>query len=285
MKQFLVPSIIYDAFAIEHNRYNSHPSESDLQFFEGASYRRDRFYGNEVKCTPERLSLAKRIGLEHLNKLRHQHAPHAAKEATPLGDPHYEWMFIPSLLSAEHSGAFICAGAGINISFELLLAKRYTYAHVYILDPSPQSLTHFKDFPFPPNVSFVPIGLANTNGCIKFYKPSVPGVGSLSAVQLNPGEDYFMLPVTTLSSFCATHDIAPADVHLLKFDIEGAEHSVIDDLLATQLRPQQVMCEFDQPCPPWTIDDSIRKMLVSGYSVASIWGANVLFVQQHNRNH
>jgi FkbM family methyltransferase len=280
MKRFMVPDIIYKAAEIERERYKSNPGHEDIAYFERSFYAQDRFYSEAVKAAPERLALGKRIGLEHLNELRYRHAPHAIKESVASGDKNYDWMFLPRLLDAHRNPVCICAGAGVNVSFEIDLALRYPDARVYILDPSPQSVQHFKDYPFPGNVSFVPVGLGGETGEVKFFKPNLAGAGSLSTMHLNPGDEYFLLPIATVGSFCARHGIDPSDIALLKFDIEGAEHALIDDLIASGTRPDQVMCEFDQPCPPWTIDASIRRMLAAGYAVANIWVANVLFVRR-----
>ena len=40
--------------------------------------------------------------------------------------------------------------------------------------------------------------------------------------------------------------ILPDDIEILKLDIEGAEHEVIESMLGKSLRPRQVLVEYDE---------------------------------------
>lgn len=275
-KKFLVPDVIYEAVRFERERMNSSLTEEDIELFESLFFEHVRFYPEEVKNAPARLNLAIRIGLRHMRRLAAALTPSANSAAIEAGDERFRWMYVPDRIEEMASPTFICAGAGINISFELALAERYPNGRVILLDPSPQSRKHFSDFDFPENLAFLPVGLGDFDGTARFYKPSTKGIGSLSTVQLTPGEEFFALPITRVGTLCAEQGIDPASVALLKFDIEGAEHAVVNDLLETGFLPPQLAFEFDQPCPPWTTEDTIRRLVSRGYSVAAIWDANIL---------
>ena len=100
----------------------------------------------------------------------------------------------------------------------------------------------------------------------------------MSALNLSYSQESIKGEVKTLPSIMAMlgHD----HVDLLKIDIEGAEHTVIDSILKTETLPSQLCVEFDMPIPPWVIDATIRKLMLSDYLMVEVWGLNCLFVQR-----
>jgi len=63
---------------------------------------------------------------------------------------------------------------------------------------------------------------------------------------------------------------------MLKFDIEGIEHEVISDLIDSRIYPDQVLFEFDQPVPPWTVERTLNRILKQNYIVRDIYNLNIL---------
>ncbi len=139
-----------------------------------------------------------------------------------------------------------CAGAGEDISFELELWR--LGLDVVTIDPTPRAAAHIRDAaPTDERFRFVAVGLWTEPGELTFYAPDDPGDVSHSVVNLQrTGVDRaFTAPVDSLAGIMATqgHD----HVDLLKADIEGAESTVLPELLRTGPHPAAVCFEYDQP--------------------------------------
>jgi len=279
LRKFFVPSYVYEAKRIQEEIYKLAVAPEDVNFLSEMCYERPRFYPDEVKSSIPRFEYVKRASYVYMHSLAAQVSHHWKAQLVHLGDQYYDWKYCPDLLDKRLDQVFVCAGAGINISFEIALAERFPDAEAVILDPSPQSVNMFENFDLPPNLEFMPVGLASRDEILRFYKPNLPGIGSLSTCQLNPGDDFFELPVKRVKSILEGIGATPEQLSFLKFDIEGAEHEVIDDLIQTDIWPNQITFEFDQPVPPWTIADTLRKLLTRGYEVVDISQLNILLVK------
>ena len=279
LKKFFVPSYVYEAKRIQEEIYKLAVAPEDVSFLEKMCYERPRFYPDEVKASIPRFEYVKRASYVYMHSLAAQVSHQWKDQLVSIGDKYYDWKYYPSLLDKRLEQVFVCAGAGINISFEIALAEQFPDAQAVILDPSPQSVNTFENFHLPPNLEFIPVGLAGRDETLRFYKPNLPGVGSLSTCQLNPGDDYFELPVKCVKTILDDMGAIPEQLSFLKFDVEGAEHEVIDYLIQTNILPNQITFEFDQPVPPWTVADTLRKLLTRGYEVADISELNILLVK------
>jgi FkbM family methyltransferase len=270
-KKILVPDFIYSARVLEE----------DIPYFESQFYQRPKLYSSTVKETPERFEFAKRIGYVYMNMLAKTLEPVREKyNIESLGDKGFDWHFLPELMSSA-AGIFICAGAGTNVSFEVELAHSWPGNRVLLLDPSPQAVGYVEGLSLPKNLQFIQEGLSDQDGILKFHKPSTHGVGSLSVHNLHPSEQFFELPVTTIKSLVQKNSIAHgSDINYLKFDIEGAEHEVVSHLVENDIRPKQIAFEFDQPVPPWTVENTMLRLINFGYEVIDIWGLNILFIDK-----
>jgi Methyltransferase FkbM domain len=77
-------------------------------------------------------------------------------------------------------------------------------------------------------------------------------------------------------------DLGDNHIDVLRVDIEGAEHRVIESFIADGVRPVVVCVEFDQPVPLRTILRSIRLLQQSGYRLVRIEDWNYTFVSATN---
>lgn len=276
MTKFLAPDYVYKAREIQTERYNKPVTDDDVAFMEQMFYEQPRLYPDTLKSNLPRFEYVVRASYMYMHSLAARLRYPDAEKIVSAGDKNYDWKYLPDPIETIEAPIFICAGAGINISFEVALAERFPTARSIILDPSPQSVKHFEGVELPPNLDFVPVGLAGSDKVLKFFRPNLPGVGSLSTLQLNPGNDYFELPVKCVKTLLEEMNAKPEQLALLKFDIEGAEHEVVDHLVEEQIYPDQIAFEFDQPVPPWTIEETLRKLLAVGYEVCAIWELNIL---------
>ena len=276
MTRFMVPDYVYKARETQTEIYKKTVTDEDVAFLEQMFFEQPRFYPDELKANLPRFEYVVRASYMYMHSLAARLRFADKERIVSAGDKNYDWKFLADPISRIQDPVFICAGAGINISFEIALAQQFPNARAIILDPSPQSVKHFENFDLPENLSFVPVGLAGSDKILKFFRPNLPGVGSLSTLQLNPGNDFFELPVKCVKTLLAEMNATPDQLAMLKFDIEGAEHEVVDHLVTEGIYPDQIAFEFDQPIPPWTIEETLRKLLAVGYEVCAFWELNVL---------
>ncbi len=270
-KNLLVPDYIYSARV----------DVADIPFFEQAFYNDLEFYTEEIKSTPDRFKYGLRIGYCYINMIK-KNLYSLPKKYTikSLGDKGFEWRFVPELINKSDAKYSICAGAGTNITFETSFAQEFPDLNITLLDPSPQAIKHIERIQLPFNLKFLPIGFSDRDEILKFHKPSTPGTGSLSALNLRPSDTFFELPVKRILTILSEQQIEAKNLCYLKFDIEGSEHVVINDIIKSKLRPPQIAFEFDQPVPPWSMEKTLKKLIRYGYVIVDIWGLNMLAIDQ-----
>jgi FkbM family methyltransferase len=171
-----------------------------------------------------------------------------------LGTKYGGW-WVPSDMNLK---TVYSVGVGEDISFDLHIQSKYG-CDVYLVDPTKRAQTHFEEFvdgrPYSGNIQpdylenirdltvdkskfhFIPKGLWNHDGDLKFYKQSNPNHVSQSLVEGMFSDDYDVVPVMTL----------PKDIKidLLKMDIEGAECKVLEHMLDNEIYPKYLLVEFD----------------------------------------
>ena len=222
-----------------------------------------------------------------------------------LGTDYGGWV-IPA--NCGLTGASVCylAGAGEDISFDCELASRF-HCNVRIVDPTPRALQHFEQLQrgvkegrrFPVNnsetefyritaadldrLTFLPVGLADCDGELKFYMPKDPAHVSCSTVNLQKTAQYFTAPCHRLSTLMAR--MGDRKVDLVKMDIEGAEYAVIRDLLTCGVLPRILLIEFDEVHSPLDegagsrIKDHILRIVQAGMRCIAVEGSNATFVR------
>jgi FkbM family methyltransferase len=262
--------------------------------------------------------------LGRLSAVLRQPSPPAAGEANPsplmrhvdarklyprdrlvrLGTQYGGWL-IPADCGLSRESVCYLAGAGEDLSFDCEIARRF-HCKVRIIDPTPRAVQHFHQLAqattegrrFPVNnsqtefysitasdlacMTFLAIGLAGEDGELKFYLPRNPAHVSCSTLNLHKTEDYFTAQCRRLSTVMAQQ--GDRQVDLIKMDIEGAEYSVIQDMVASRLLPDTLLIEFDEAHTPLDgdaesrIGDHIRRLVQAGMRCVAVEGSNATFV-------
>ncbi len=222
-----------------------------------------------------------------------------------LGTMYGGWI-IPADPGLDANSVCYLAGAGEDISFDCALAQRF-HCKIRIVDPTPRAVEHFnllgqatrEGRRFPVNnsetefyditvadfsrMSFLPVGLADRDVELKFYLPKNPAHVSCSTVNLQKTEDYFTANCYRLDTVMVQQGDKKVD--LLKMDIEGAEYSVIRDLVKSSLLPRILLIEFDEAHTPLDdeagsrIGDHIRQLVQVGMRCIAVDGCNATFVR------
>ena len=187
--------------------------------------------------------------------------PSVGLPLSKIGSEACGWI-VPTDLITEESVCY-CVGAGEDITFDLALIERYGCS-VYGFDPTPRAKLHVgyvaKNNP---RYHFFGVGLWSADVPMKFYAPRDPTHVSHSVVNLQHTTDFFVADCKRLSSIM--RDLGHDHVDLLKLDVEGAEYTILESILADELRIGVICVEFDQPAPlrrTWKIIGALSR---SGY--------------------
>ena len=156
-----------------------------------------------------------------------------------IGTEYGGWPVVTNLMS--ESSVVLSFGLGEDISFDLGVIEQYG-SLVHGFDPTPKSLQWLAKQELPERFQLHSVGLADHDGELQFEAPANPDFASWTAAKTDTGTEVVRLPVKCLPTLCKELSLDRIDV--LKMDIEGSENSVIQSLVAGDLRPAQILVEF-----------------------------------------
>jgi len=165
------------------------------------------------------------------------------------------WAYDAGLLN-EFSIVY-SLGVGDNIDFDLAVIKRCK-SNVYAFDPTPTSESFVNEDDRPRQFHFQAWAAAGIDGSLTLY-PRVLGAGLLSDMMytLMPEESSedsgIEVPAYTIATL--VEKLGHSRIDLLKMDIEGAEYDVLDGLIASSIRPRQLLVEFHHRF----VDDGLKR--------------------------
>lgn len=193
-----------------------------------------------------------------------------------LGSSYGGWVFATGALPPD--AVVVSCGLGEDASFDIEIATKFS-ARVIIVDPTPRAVAHFRalekrigeprERTYSPNgqqpvgaydlraiapgqLTLVEKALTDYCGVVRFYEP--PNANDVSHSIVNFQNNYSQstpfieVPCTNFGRLLREEGVPePA---LVKFDIEGAEITVIPDLLDSGIRPAQILVEFDELSRP-----------------------------------
>jgi FkbM family methyltransferase len=155
-----------------------------------------------------------------------------------LGTEYGGYEVLPEFVSED--AVVYSVGLGEDISFDLGMIERFGCT-VHGFDPTPRSLAWLEKQARPERFLVHPFGLAEFDGVARFAPPSNPAYVSHSVLPGHAG-DRIELPVKRLGT--VMKELGHERLDVLKIDIEGSEYAVLDDLLASELLPKQLLVEF-----------------------------------------
>ena len=162
-----------------------------------------------------------------------------------LGNDHARWCISP--IGISPGSVVYSFGIGQDVSFDLELIRQFGVC-VHAFDPTPRSIEWLKFQDLPKQFVFHDYGLAEYDGVATFNPPENTAHVSYSVVpRSNDSGLTVKAPVYRLTTIMET--LGHRSVDLLKMDIEGAEYSVISDLLSTHVRVDQLLVEFHHARP------------------------------------
>jgi FkbM family methyltransferase len=182
-----------------------------------------------------------------------------------LGSGYGGWTVPTGLVGPEWT--CLCAGAGIDVSFDLALAER-TGATVITVDPTEESRAHVAHVDPEGRLRFVYAALAREDGELEMFLAADPRHRTLSSDDLQRTGRSVRVPARGLAGF------GPID--LLKLDIEGAEY----DVLAAVGPEVRVLCVEMHPTRGLRAAiRAFRSLRASGFELVARHGADFTFVR------
>ena len=134
-------------------------------------------------------------------------------------------------------------GVGQDISFDTEMIKTYD-CKVFGFDPTPKSINWIKEQQIPQNFKFYDIGISDKTGTDFFYFPTNPDFVSGSTVEQSNinKEEKIQVELKTLQDTMTM--LGHSKIDVLKMDIEGAEYSVLEQILNSDIEIGQILVEF-----------------------------------------
>jgi FkbM family methyltransferase len=195
------------------------------------------------------------------------------------------WWFSPEGLTGD--SIVYSLGVGDDIDFDLSVIEKYG-VEVHAFDPTPNSIDMLDGRNLPQQFSFHPWAVTASDGSLTFY-PRLRRDGSKSDVMYTmiaeeqTIDDAIEVPAYSLSTI--SEKLGHDRIDLMKMDIEGAEYEVLEGLLASPVKPVQLLVEFHHRFPGIGLEktaDTIERLREAGYRIFAISeiGREVSFLRQ-----
>jgi FkbM family methyltransferase len=229
-----------------------------------------------------------------------------------LGSKYGGWVFVDD--HALLSSTILSCGLGEDASFDIEYCLRFN-ARVVIVDPTPRAISHFNQilgrvgnsaevtytengcipisaYPLDQidikNLTLCPFALWNKKEKLRFYLPKNIAHVSCSIInfQNNYSQDtsYIEVDAITIDELLKSYDIDK--ISLIKLDIEGAEVEVLGDMLQKNIRPRQILVEYDELMVPskvskYRVESTHKKLLSNGYLLINRENTNFTYIDRH----
>ena len=185
-----------------------------------------------------------------------------------LGAGDGTWCVSPAHISPD--SVVYSFGIGRDLRFELDLVERFGVT-VHAFDPTPIALAWVATQSLPAALHVHPLGVAGDDGTARFAAPSKRGWESFSMLRKEGIGEAVEAPVRRVVTLM--RDLGHERIDLIKMDIEGAEYTVLPDLIASGVRPAQILVEFHhrwREATPARTRAMIRLLNEHGYRIADV---------------
>ena len=189
-----------------------------------------------------------------------------------------------SVLTAvvEETPVVYSFGVGEDISFDLEMMKRFG-AKIFACDPTPRAVTFIEGQDLSSDFSFKPVAVSDKNETLEFHPPANPTHVSHSTVQQHTAQEPLRVAAESVASLM--HGWGHQEISILKMDIEGAEYAVLEHMMQTGIKPQQILVEYHHFFKDASVKqtrDSVELLKRHGYVIFDIddRGHNYSFVRK-----
>ena len=174
----------------------------------------------------------------------------------------------PSLLTSD--SIVYSFGIGKDVSFDKTCIKKHK-CRIFAFDPTPKSIDYIQN-QVPSNLfTFFDFGITDTeSGVIDFYLPVNPNGVSGSLVKTNDVNPNNTIKVKMKTFDDIVRELRHKHIDVIKMDIEGSEYAVLEEILASEIKVDQLLIEFhdrlfDQE--NYKSKKIVKKMNENGYEV------------------
>ncbi|MBZ9937145.1 FkbM family methyltransferase, partial [Mesorhizobium sp. BR1-1-16] len=185
------------------------------------------------------------------------------------GSAYGGWCIIPEGIKPD--SVVYSFGIGHDASFDIAIIEQLGVT-VEAFDPTPSSVEWVEAQHFSPNFHMHAYGLADIDGLVTFNPPEdAHHVSHTMLDRPSTAAHAVTVPVKRLATI--THELGHDHVDILKMDIEGAEYQVVTDLLASTIRPSQLLVEYHHRFPGVGIarsKASIAALRAAGYALFAV---------------
>jgi FkbM family methyltransferase len=181
------------------------------------------------------------------------------EKVTPLGTEYGKHYVTLELLNKD--SIVYSFGIGEDISFDLEIINRIG-CNIWGFDPTPKAKKYIEHNSHP-NFHFYDYGISTFDGNLSFQPPANPNHASYK--EDPAGIDSF--PVKKLSTILK--ELNHTTIDALKFDIEGSEYTVLENILKEGIFPVQMSIEFhgsNKNIVEWLKSNTILKEKYTGLS-------------------
>jgi len=151
------------------------------------------------------------------------------------------WTICPDVISSR--SIVYSVGVGDDISFEVSLIRSFALPTVFVLDPTPTSISWLSRQHVPREFKLFHYAIADYNGTEQFFPHDNPDFVAHSLIPRKAtAEQAVEVQVRTLDSVMS--ELGHDHIDLLKMDIEGSEYAVVESLLCQNVDVRQLLVEF-----------------------------------------
>ena len=143
----------------------------------------------------------------------------------------------------EPSSIVYSVGVGEDITFDVGLIEAVG-CDVHAFDPTPISIGWLAQQPLPDKFHFHALGLSSLDEEAEFQVPAKIGWHSYSLWMDPTAEQTGSVRCSVRRLSTLMEQFGHHHLDLIKMDIEGFEYAVIDDMIATTVRPKMLLVEF-----------------------------------------
>ena len=186
-----------------------------------------------------------------------------------LGNEGARWCVCPE--EVTDSSIVYSFGVGKDLSFDLEIVRRFK-AELHAFDPTPGSIEWVGNQVLPRQIVFHKYGIASFDGNSEFLPPRNPMHISHTMI---PKKEIpwpkITVPVRRLATIMA--NLGHERIDLLKMDIEGAEYTVLADILRNGIQVRQLLVEFHHRWPEigWKLTKkALLELNGAGFRIFSI---------------
>jgi FkbM family methyltransferase len=219
-----------------------------------------------------RYAVRRRLLLWRLGRIA---APDPATPVEYLGTPYGGWAVPCGAI--QPGWVCYCAGAGIDVSFDLALAQRFG-CEVVTLDPTDEAREHFaRAAGGESRMRFEQVAVWSSDGELPMFRAADPSHRTLSADDIQRTGQATSVPARSLPSLM--RELGHDRIDLLKLDVEGAEYELLDLVASRELGIRVLCVEMHPTRGTGPAVRAFRALLAAGFRLVDLRGGDFTFVR------